>query len=166
MIDYTFYRCFFLMARINKSSTALVNTIAGDLLVQSESTALFDLMNSLNVKIDSMSTMTDKMNALRAVSAVVASRRDEYEKTAPEYVRLNVLKVSVIDRLLEIFQEEYVALEKRLDFFNRKINGWNMTFYEIIVSFVGSVMYGNIFGAVISVVVGLYILFQVKSYYH
>jgi hypothetical protein len=49
--------------------------------------------------------------------------------------------------------------------FKRKLSGWNMTFYEIIVSFVGSIISGNLVGGIVSVIIGLYIWFQVKSYY-
>lgn len=49
--------------------------------------------------------------------------------------------------------------------FRRKMSGWNLVFYEMLVSFVGSVISGNIVGAIVSVIIGLYIWFQVRSYY-
>ena len=50
--------------------------------------------------------------------------------------------------------------------FARKMNGWNFLFYQIIVSFVAAIIVGNIVGGIISAVIGLYVLFQIKSYYH
>lgn len=49
--------------------------------------------------------------------------------------------------------------------FARKKSGWNMTFYEIALSFVGSIFYGNMVGAIVGAVISFYVLFQVKSYY-
>ncbi|HPI67555.1 MAG TPA: chromate transporter [bacterium] len=49
--------------------------------------------------------------------------------------------------------------------FKRTISGWKFTFYEIVVSFVGSLFSGSIIGGLISLVIGLFVLFQVKSYY-
>ena len=46
-----------------------------------------------------------------------------------------------------------------------KIGGWNLMFWSEIVSVVGSVISLNIVGAAISALIGLYLLFQVKSYY-
>jgi hypothetical protein len=49
--------------------------------------------------------------------------------------------------------------------FARKISGWNMAFYEVVVSLVGGIIAGNIIGALIGAVIGSYVLFQIKSYY-
>ncbi|NMC51345.1 hypothetical protein GYA54_01285 [Candidatus Kuenenbacteria bacterium] len=49
--------------------------------------------------------------------------------------------------------------------FKRAKSGWNLTFYEIVLSFVGNIFYGSIFGGLFSLVVGCYVLFQIKSYY-
>ncbi len=50
--------------------------------------------------------------------------------------------------------------------FARKMSGWNFLFYEIVVSLVGAIAYGNVFGGILSFIIGAYVLFQVKSYYH
>jgi hypothetical protein len=49
--------------------------------------------------------------------------------------------------------------------FARKLSGWNLLFYSDILGLVVSIMNGNIVGAIIGTVIGLYILFQIKSYY-
>lgn len=45
-----------------------------------------------------------------------------------------------------------------------KMSGWNMLFYSEAVSLVSSVVYFSV-GGVVGVLIGLYILFQIKSYY-
>lgn len=49
--------------------------------------------------------------------------------------------------------------------FKRAMSGWRLTFYEIILSFVGSLFYGSIIGGLIGLIIGWYFLFQIKSYY-
>jgi len=49
--------------------------------------------------------------------------------------------------------------------FKRSISGWNMVFYSSIVSFAGNVIYGDILGGLVGLIIGLYILFQIRSYY-
>ena len=48
---------------------------------------------------------------------------------------------------------------------DHKAQGWQMAFYSEVVSVVSSVVALNLVGAVISALIGFYILFQVKSYY-
>lgn len=47
----------------------------------------------------------------------------------------------------------------------RKMAGWNYAFYSVVVGVVGAIVAFNFFNAVISALIGLYLLFQVKSYY-
>ena len=49
--------------------------------------------------------------------------------------------------------------------FKRKLSGWNLIFYSTLVSFLGSILMMNIIGGLISVIISLYILFQIRSYY-
>ena len=49
--------------------------------------------------------------------------------------------------------------------FARKRQGWTLAFYAQILSFVTSLFGRNIIGALLSLVVGLYVLFQIRSYY-
>jgi len=70
-------------------------------------------MKSLNMKMEDIPTIASKIEELKSVSDFVAWKRDTHEKTDSEYVRLNVLKVSVIDRLLAIFEEEDAVIEKK-----------------------------------------------------
>ncbi len=48
---------------------------------------------------------------------------------------------------------------------NKKIDGWNMMFYASLVQLVYSIFSGNLIGQLFGTAVGLYFLFQVKSYY-
>ena len=50
--------------------------------------------------------------------------------------------------------------------FARKMQGWTWTFYAVIVSMVAILAGMNILGAIIWLVIDLYILFQIRSYYH
>lgn len=50
--------------------------------------------------------------------------------------------------------------------FARKRAGWNLIFYAELLMIVTSLLSGNIFGALVGGVIGLYILFQVRGLYH
>jgi len=47
----------------------------------------------------------------------------------------------------------------------RKMSGWNLLFYSEAVSLVSSVVFFSV-GGVVGVLIGFYILFQIKSHYH
>lgn len=47
----------------------------------------------------------------------------------------------------------------------RTMQGWKYVFYSQLVSLVATLVTGNILGAIISGLIGLYILFQVKEMY-
>lgn len=47
----------------------------------------------------------------------------------------------------------------------KKSSGWNMMFWSEVVNIASSLISLNIVGALISAVVGFYILFQIKSHY-
>jgi hypothetical protein len=49
--------------------------------------------------------------------------------------------------------------------FARKMSGWTLLFYSQIVSLVYSIVSGNILGALISAIIGLYFLFQIRTKY-
>jgi hypothetical protein len=49
--------------------------------------------------------------------------------------------------------------------FARKMMGWTLLFYSQIISLVYGLLNGNIFGALISALVGFYLLFQIRSKY-
>ena len=50
--------------------------------------------------------------------------------------------------------------------FARKMSGWNLLFYAQLVGFVFRLLSLNIIGALVSAVIGFYILFQVRPLYH
>jgi hypothetical protein len=49
--------------------------------------------------------------------------------------------------------------------FKRTRQGWRYAFYATLVSVVGSLIGLDFIGAIVSAVVGFYILFQIRSYY-
>jgi hypothetical protein len=49
--------------------------------------------------------------------------------------------------------------------FARKISGWTLLFYSQVVSIVYSLVSGDIFGAIVSALVGFYVLFQIREKY-
>ena len=49
--------------------------------------------------------------------------------------------------------------------FARKMSGWKLLFYSEIVSIVSSLLTGNILSALVGGLIGLYILFQVRTLY-
>ncbi len=51
------------------------------------------------------------------------------------------------------------------DLKDRKYKGWNFYFWSDIIHFVGSLVAGQLLSPLISVLIGLYILFQIKSFY-
>ena len=50
--------------------------------------------------------------------------------------------------------------------FARKMSAWRLLFYAQAVGIVHSLLSGNILGALIGGLIGLYILFQVRTLYH
>ena len=49
--------------------------------------------------------------------------------------------------------------------FARKMAGWTFLLYAELVGFVGSILSGSIIGGIIGTLIGLYILFQVRTKY-
>lgn len=49
--------------------------------------------------------------------------------------------------------------------FNRKVSGWNLSFYAVIFNFVYSLLSFQIISGIIGALIGAYFLFQIKSYY-
>jgi hypothetical protein len=49
--------------------------------------------------------------------------------------------------------------------FQRSRQGWRYAYYATLVSVVGNLIGMNITGAIVSALVGFYILFQIRSYY-
>ena len=49
--------------------------------------------------------------------------------------------------------------------FKRSLGAWRLMYYSSLVSFVASVLQGSFGGALIGVLIGMYILFQVKNKY-
>lgn len=49
--------------------------------------------------------------------------------------------------------------------FARKTSGWTLLFYEQLVSFVHALLSGSVISGVVGVILGLYILFQVREKY-
>jgi len=50
----------------------------------------------------------------------------------------------------------------------RKVKGWNLMFYSLLLSIVSSIVslsVGSVIGAVVGFLIGYYFLYQVKSYY-
>lgn len=50
--------------------------------------------------------------------------------------------------------------------FARKMAGWRLMFYSQLLGFAFSLLSGAIIGSLISVLIGMYILFQVRPLYH
>lgn len=49
--------------------------------------------------------------------------------------------------------------------FKRTKGAWQLMFYSSLVSFVGTVVQGSVLGGLLSLLIGMYILFQVKEKY-
>ncbi len=47
----------------------------------------------------------------------------------------------------------------------RKLSGWNLLFWGVLVNVAGSLIAGSLVGAILGALLGLYLLFQIKSYY-
>ena len=48
---------------------------------------------------------------------------------------------------------------------SRKLSGWTLLFWSVVVNIVGSVISYSLGGAILGFLVGFYLLFQIKSYY-
>jgi hypothetical protein len=49
--------------------------------------------------------------------------------------------------------------------FARKMGGWRLTFYSQVVSILGSIVMGSIISGLVVGLIGLYVLFQVRTLY-
>ncbi|MEK7162008.1 MAG: hypothetical protein AAB729_04965 [Patescibacteria group bacterium] len=49
--------------------------------------------------------------------------------------------------------------------FARKIQGWRLAYYAVLVSTLGQLLHGDIIGAIIGIVISMYVLFEIKEYY-
>jgi hypothetical protein len=49
--------------------------------------------------------------------------------------------------------------------FARKMSGWNLMFYSMLVGFVASLTSYNVIGGILGLLIGLYIIFQIRSKY-
>jgi len=50
--------------------------------------------------------------------------------------------------------------------FARKMSGWQLAFYATLVDFVGGLLGGSLISPIVGALIGLYILFQIRSLYH
>ncbi|HCR81448.1 MAG: hypothetical protein UY13_C0002G0140 [Candidatus Pacebacteria bacterium GW2011_GWB1_47_8] len=50
--------------------------------------------------------------------------------------------------------------------FGRKMSAWKLLFYAVLVNTVYSLVYFNLAGLILGTLLSLYLLFQVRSYYH
>jgi len=49
--------------------------------------------------------------------------------------------------------------------FARKLGGWHLVYYSVLVSAVGQLVSGNIISLIINVVISMYFLFEIREYY-
>lgn len=47
----------------------------------------------------------------------------------------------------------------------RKMSGWKLIYYASLLSALGQIISLNIFGAIVGLVIGMFLLFQIRSYY-
>jgi cation transport ATPase len=71
----------------------------------------------------------------------------------------NILAIAFLAISLVLFFKAIPGLK------NRKIDGWNMMFYALLVELIYSFFSGNLIGQLFGTAIGLYFLFQVKEYY-
>lgn len=50
--------------------------------------------------------------------------------------------------------------------FKKTMAGWNWVYYSVLVQTLASLLSGNLVGGIIGLIISMYILFQIKSYYH
>jgi len=50
--------------------------------------------------------------------------------------------------------------------FARRMSGWNLMFYARIATLIFSLLIGSIVAGLVSALIGLYVLFQIRSLYH
>ncbi len=49
--------------------------------------------------------------------------------------------------------------------FAKKIQGWRFAYYAVLVSTLGNLLHGDIIGAIIGIIISMYVLFEIKEYY-
>lgn len=91
---------------------------------------------------------------LTAVSLPFAAATGAMHNTAFGWIQIIISLVVLV--------MEGIAIPALL---KRKLSGWNLIYYAQLLSVVGSLINFNIISALISLVIGMYILFQIRSYY-
>lgn len=72
--------------------------------------------------------------------------------------------LAIVSLLLVIFGFVLKAMAIK-PLFARSKKWWDLVFYSTLVGFVSSLLSGSIVWGIIALVIGLYVLFQIKSYY-
>lgn len=49
--------------------------------------------------------------------------------------------------------------------FARKLSGWHLVYYSVLVSAVGQILGGNIITMIVNVIISMYFLFEIREYY-
>lgn len=49
--------------------------------------------------------------------------------------------------------------------FKRGLSGWHLVYYSVLVHGVGQLFMGDVIGLIVSVVVSMYVLFEIREYY-
>mgnify|MGYP001577338560 CR=1 FL=1 len=50
--------------------------------------------------------------------------------------------------------------------FKKIVSGWNWVYYSVLVQTLASLLSANLVGGIIGLIISMYILFQVRNYYH
>lgn len=93
---------------------------------------------------------------LGGLATVVAPMGGYQSVTALPMMWLNIIL------LIPVIILELMAIP---GLFGRKIAGWRYMYWAQLISIVSNLIQLNIVGAIISALIGFYILFQIKSYY-
>ncbi len=83
-------------------------------------------------------------------------------------VGLHGYAVTVFISLIILLVQGVIELLAFSPLRGRKIRGWNLMFYSLMLSLISSIVTLNVFSvlnSILGVLIGYYILYQIKSYY-
>lgn len=134
-----------------------------DLYLVKKAPALPDNIKEIIVKIAPWLTIVGLVLSIPALLALLGLSAVVMPLAAVTMARGGFDYVAGIVFLVAILALEAFALP---GLFGRKKQGWNLIFYSVLLSAVQSLLSFNLFGLIIGTLIGLYVLFQVRSYYH
>lgn len=106
--------------------------------------------------------------ALAILAGISAFRALSFISSIAIAVGANGYTFTAIFSIIILFLQGVIELLAFSPLKANKVRGWNLMYYSLVLGFISSVVtlsVSNILGSLLGVLIGYYILYQVKSYY-